>query len=178
MTQRDTLLTPDEVSRFYKASIWSRPVTLYSLTGVMVAVCLTTCYMVIMEKATLTDASGILMAIVGAVFPIIGVQILGKSYEKVKGASEEQTVVPAASQPSTPVALPTTAGTPVAVANSLLVGEPNSAVISLDRLANNPDLAVLGDDPIALLNGLNLDEYMPKIADDKPVMPDLEPTMP
>ena len=135
------ILTPKEISSYYKWSIWARPVLTYALTAVMCIVCLTVCVLLATGKTTLSDASALMITIVGAIAPILTSVVLGRSWERTRGANDE---------------------------TEAWKQRPDYDPTS--QLPSGPQAPANNNDPLAVLNSLNLDAYMPKVADDEPVV--------
>jgi len=148
------LLTQKEAARFFKWSIWAKPFMIYTLTFALAAMVGTICFLLLMEKSTVSESSGLIIAFCTAITPIIGAIVVGKSYEKVKGASTDEDVTRMASnEPATP---------------SVVEDVPASSTHTL--IAGIDPIALMQGDPFSVLNSMNLDDFMPKIADDKPVV--------
>lgn len=78
-----------EIKRYYKWSLWVRPLLIYSLMTCFVAVTLTVCALVLLDKASINDASTIFITIIGAVAPVLAVIFGGRSYERSKGVRDD-----------------------------------------------------------------------------------------
>lgn len=136
------LLTSKEAARFYKWSVWAKPFMVYTLTVSMIAIIVVACYLLISSKTTMNETSTLLITMVSAIAPVLAAIVLGKSYERGKGVRDEE-VVPAS-----------------------MISSPAS--VSNDALAAvDPDV-LMSNDPSILLNKLDLTDYLPKVADDKP----------
>jgi hypothetical protein len=144
------LLSKKEAARFYRWSIWAKPFMTYSLTMAIISICATACYLLIIRQATMDHVSTLLITIVSTVAPVLGAIVLGKSYERGKGVKDEEIVPSVLTEESR---APDSSGSSIADLGAML----------------DPDV-LMSRDPMVLLNKLDLDEFMPKIADDKPVV--------
>lgn len=135
------ILTPKEISTYYKWSIWAKPILTYALTAVMCIVCLTVCVLLATDKTTLSDASALMIVIVGAISPILTGVVVGNAWVRTKGANDE---------------------------TEAWKQRPDYDPTS--QLSSGPQAPANSNDPMAVLNSLNLDAYMPKVADDEPVV--------
>lgn len=127
-----------EIKRYYKWSLWSKTLLIYSLMASLMSVTLTTCALLLLEKATLNDSSAIFLAIIGGVAPVLAVIYGGRSYERSKGVKDDDDFA-----------------TATAIASE---GDKQTPI--------DPFSASLSDNPLDLLRSLDLSEYEPKIADD------------
>lgn len=142
------LLTKREAARFYRWSIWAKPFMTYSLTSAIISICATACYLLIINQTTMDQVSTLLITLVSTTAPVLGAIVLGKSYERGKGVKDEE-IVPA-----------------VITDDTSNKQNEQSSLIDMAAMLD-PDV-IMSRDPIDLLNKLDLDEFMPKIADDKP----------
>ncbi len=142
------LLSKEQAAKFYKWSIWAKPFMTYSLTGVILAIGATACYLLLLNRTTMDHVSTLLITLVSTITPVLGAIVLGKSYERGKGVKDEE-IVPA-----------------VITEGSSTPQENNSSLVDMAAMLD-PEV-IINRDPIALLNKLDLDGFMPKVADDKP----------
>lgn len=138
----EKILTDAEMKRFYLWSIWSKPVLIYTFTSVILAVTLTTCYLMLTGKASMDNSSGVVIAIVSTVTPVLASIFLGKAYERSKGVREDEYIPSRSTSPEDSV---------LASVSSFPSSEPDDALAALRSID-------MGE----------LEKYVPKIADDHP----------
>lgn len=145
------LVTNRVARRYYLAQLFIRPTLAYILTFCVTMITFTVCYMLLTQMTTLTDAAALLMAIVGAIVPVLTALVVGKSYERGKGIRDDDAI---------------SYNTPRDRMNDFrndYQGYRGRGASHVDM--DDPDSE---EDPLAVLNSMNLDEYMPKVADDTP----------
>lgn len=151
------ILTAKEAKSFYKWSLWTRPAITYAMCLCILAMIATICYLLIAGKATLVDASALLMTIFGAFSPVLTSIVLGKSYERGRGINSENEALRNVI-PSNPDASPDSIG------NLKDVPQSSGGAIPFEV-----------DDASAALDALHATDvsgYEAKVADDKPPLPD------
>lgn len=155
------ILTPKEAKRYYKWSLWTRPAITYVMVTCVWAMVGTICYLLLVGKASLTDASALLMTIFGAFTPVLTSIVLGKSYERARGVNSEneaiQNTIPPNPIPDNSDASP-----------SSIQGLQNIPSSAGGSLPFNPDDA---DDALHTLRQMDVSGYESQVADDNPPLP-------
>jgi len=136
------VLTDKEYKTLYIVQAWARPLLMYAMTLIFFILSIMMIILVWSKEVSLNDASGILMTIVGIIGPVVSFMVIGRSYEKGKGAAAEASTIDSPSSSSSD--------------NTSYVPEDNVPIDS------NPD------DPFADLKKMDLSEYQSKVADDRP----------
>lgn len=144
------LVTNRVARRYYLAQLFIRPTLAYMLTICVAAITFTVCFMLLSRMTTLTDASALLMSIVGAIVPVLTALVVGKSYERGKGIRDDDAI---------------SYNTPRDRMNDFRNDYQSYRGRGASRSDDDPDSE---EDPLAVLNSMNLDEYIPKVADDTP----------
>ena len=137
--------------RYYLAQLFIRPTLAYALTACVMVITFTVCYMLLTQMTTIPDAAALLMSIIGAIVPVLTALVVGKSYERGKGIRDDAAIY---------------GNTPRDRMNDFRDEYQGYRGRGYSGYSNDDDAE--DQNPLAVLNSMNLDDYMPKVADDKP----------
>lgn len=143
MSLNTALLGNKSLSRVYIFQAITRPFLVISFVLIYVFFSLVLGILLLVGKETIGTTSALIMTLIGSISPLLGAQILGRSYEKVKGRALD-----------------------VRVEEKVTVENQIS-----DNVDDIPKM-IDENDPFAELNAMDLKDYMPKVADDNPVIED------